>query len=740
VRSILWAICLIGCLGVSAAATTPPNAPAPATATVALPLPPEQVVTHVSRTITWYRRIVALQQLPVDSDDVVPRDRLYQAALTSLQLAFDFGQAAGAMAGKAQTAVAAQAVSKEHGASSSGPGGKPASDATRSATPATAADAGADAGTGTRAGASAGSGNDSQDSDSQESAVDKAAARMADRISNLQAQLTSLDEQIAHAAAKDKDTLVARRGEVSAALDLAKEIQGTVGQIQRFEEASDAHANGASGGLAAQIEDLRRSVPEIRVARAGSRFGSFGASDAQAPGAGSGAASGANSGASGAGASGGGGSGASGAGSSNSGAAAPRSAAPASPAAPPANTETFRPESAGVIALLGKWFSLEGARRDLADGTKQTEGLTKDLGKIREAVTQEARSLARENLDATSTDPAQLAQSKLKFQQAATRFKQLSTLIVPLGEQGISVENAHTILEEWRDSLAARTATVARYLALRLGFLLGSVAVVLVISEVWRRATFRYLQDARRRQQFLALRRVAVGLALTLVLVFGLVSEVGSLATYAGLITAGLAVALQNVILAVVAYFFLIGRYGVRVGDRITLAGVTGRVVEIGLVRIYLMELTGPQLRSTGRMVVLSNAVLFQPTALFKQMPGGDFYWHTITLTLAPTTDVADAEKRLSEAAESVYAKYRPAIEQQHAALQRFIDFQTAMPQPEVYARLNAKGLECTVRYPVEPAQAAATDQKMLLALREAQSKAPELQLVDGPLLDTGES
>jgi small-conductance mechanosensitive channel len=393
-----------------------------------------------------------------------------------------------------------------------------------------------------------------------------------------------------------------------------------------------------------------------------------------------------------------------------------------------------------VIALFGKWFSLEGARRQLEDAMKQTDGLAKDLDKIRSDVTREARSLARQNLDATFTDPAQLVQAKQRLQEAATRFKQLSTLLVPIGEQGITVDDARNILEEWRDSMAARTATVARYLALRLGFLLGSVAVVLVISEVWRRATFRYLHDARRRQQFLALRRVAVGLALTIVVVFGLVSEVGSLATYAGLITAGLAVALQNVILAVVGYFFLIGRYGVRVGDRITLAGVTGRVVEIGLVRIYLLELTGPQLRSTGRMVVLSNAVLFQPTALFKQMPGGDFYWHLITLTLSPTTDVAEAEKRLSEAAESVYAKYRPAIEQQHAALQRFIDFQTAMPQPEVYARLNTKGLVVSVRYPVEPAQAAATDQKMLLALGEARSKAPELQLVEGPLLDIAES
>ena len=603
---------------------------------------------------------MALQQIPVDSDDIVPRDRLSQTALTSLQLAFEFGHAAGAMAATNNT-------------------------------------------------------QQSPDAADQGSAIDRAAARMTDRINDLQTQLTTVEEQISRASGKEKEGLVAKRGEISAALDLSKQIQGTVGQIQKFEETSDAHAGGASGGLASQVADLRKSVPEIRGTGVG------------------GLASAGGSGGAGGGAAGGGGGSAGGAG--GSAAAKPAAAASAS-----ANAETFRPESAGIIALFGKWFSLQSARSDLADATKQTDAITKDLDKLRDSVVQQIRTLSNQNLEATSNDPAALAQSRLKFQQAAASFKQLSTLIVPLGEQGVTLDTAHNLLEEWHDSLVARTGTVARYLLLRLGFLLGSVAVVLIVSDVWRRATFRYLADARRRQQFLSLRRVVVGLALTLVVVFGLVSEFGSLATYAGLITAGLAVALQNVILAVVAYFFLIGRYGVRVGDRITLAGVTGRVVEIGLVRIYLMELAGAQLRSTGRMVVLSNAVLFQPTAMFKQMPGGDFYWHTITMVFASATDVADAEKRLAEAANSVYSKYRSAIEQQHAALQRFIDFQTALPEPEVYARLNIKGLECTVRYPVEPAQAAATDQKMLQALREAQSRAPELQLVDGPLLDTAES
>ena len=115
-----------------------------------------------------------------------------------------------------------------------------------------------------------------------------------------------------------------------------------------------------------------------------------------------------------------------------------------------------------------------------------------------------------------------------------------------------------------------------------------------------------------------------------------------SLATYAGLLTAGLAVALQNVIVSIVAYFFLIGRYGLRVGDRVTISGVTGDVLEIGLVRLYLMEMTGgaADLQPTGRVVGFSNSVLFQPSALFRQMPGADYVWHSVALTLTPDTDL----------------------------------------------------------------------------------------------------
>src|SRR6202030_4724181 len=147
-------------------------------------------------------------------------------------------------------------------------------------------------------------------------------------------------------------------------------------------------------------------------------------------------------------------------------------------------------------------------------------------------------------------------------------------------------------------------------------------------SEAWRRLTYKYIQDARRRRQFLLLRRFVVGFLVGVVLIMGFVSEFSSLATFAGFVTAGIAVGLQALLLSVAAYFFVVGRYGIRVGDRISIAGVTGDVVDIGLVRLYLMELAGTSvdLYSPGRIVVFSNSVLFQTgTPLFKQAPGTEY-------------------------------------------------------------------------------------------------------------------
>ena len=259
------------------------------------------------------------------------------------------------------------------------------------------------------------------------------------------------------------------------------------------------------------------------------------------------------------------------------------------------------------------------------------------------------------------------------------------------------------------------------------------LAVVLGVSELWRRATFRYITDPRRRYQFLLLRRIVLWIVVAIIVAVAFASELGTITTFAGLMTAGIAVALQNVILSVAGYFFLIGKYGVRVGDRVQVAGVTGDVVDIGLVRLHLMEVTGEgSPRPTGRVVVFSNSVVFQANAgLFKQIPGTSFVWHEITLTIGPEGHYHEAEQRLLEAVNKVYAEYHEKMEQQRRGMERALNSARISEfNPESRLRLTGAGLEIVIRYPVELSSAAEIDDRITRELIEAIDREPRLHLL----------
>lgn len=146
------------------------------------------------------------------------------------------------------------------------------------------------------------------------------------------------------------------------------------------------------------------------------------------------------------------------------------------------------------------------------------------------------------------------------------------------------------------------------------------------------------------------------------------------------------------------------------------------------------MELAGgaPDLHPTGRIVVLSNSVLFQPAPLFKQISGANYVWHKVAVTLAADTDIEGARRALTAAVESVLTEYRTDLEQQHAELERSMDIQVKKPNPHYHFRYTDAGLEFTAQYPAEFQKSAATDDKVIRALHEAISKNDQLHLAPG--------
>ncbi|MGH9557916.1 MAG: mechanosensitive ion channel domain-containing protein, partial [Bryobacteraceae bacterium] len=507
--------------------------------------------------------------------------------------------------------------------------------------------------------------------------LQQAAGRAADRVTSLQSRISDLDAQVKKAPARQRAQLTAQREELDGELQLAKEIQKTIQDLVNF-NGNIANPSGGTVGILTQIDELERSVPE---ARAGQQSAPAAALHGQT-----------------------------------------------------SNPQTFNAANAGLVSLATELISMHGSRTQVQNMIKETDGLAANIDRVRTPLVNEARDSIRRSDELANTDgqtPDQLAAARRELTSMAGRFRQISTAIVPLGEQAIAVGTTRSDLQETVDSLDRESGTTARYLIFRAGGLVIAIFVVLLISELWRRATFKYVRDARRRRQFLVLRRIVVACAIILTVVLGFVTEFGSLATYAGFVTAGVAVALQNPILSIVAYFFLIGRYGIRAGDRVTIAGVQGEVIDIGLMRTSLVELagSGADLHPTSRIVVFSNSVVFQPAAMFKQMPGIDYVWHTVSVMLTPESDFDLAAQKLNAAIDSVYGQYRDKIEKQHAALSQSVDVQVPAPHPDTRLRLVEGGLRFTARYPAELKEAASIDERMIEAMRQAVAKDPKLML-----------
>ena len=79
---------------------------------------------------------------------------------------------------------------------------------------------------------------------------------------------------------------------------------------------------------------------------------------------------------------------------------------------------------------------------------------------------------------------------------------------------------------------------------------------------------------------------------------------------------AGIAVALQNVMVAALGYFVLVGRRGIRIGDRLEISGFAGDVIDIGWLQFQLREIDKGTKLPTGRTVTFSNSFVFVSPAV----------------------------------------------------------------------------------------------------------------------------
>jgi small-conductance mechanosensitive channel len=243
---------------------------------------------------------------------------------------------------------------------------------------------------------------------------------------------------------------------------------------------------------------------------------------------------------------------------------------------------------------------------------------------------------------------------------------------------------------------------------------LGLIALVLLARSVLRWIVNTAMRSTRlARARFWA--RQAISLIAALVLVIGLLSiwfdDPSRLATAIGLVTAGLAFALQKVVTALAGYIVIIRGKTFGVGDRIVMGGVRGDVVALDFTQTTIMEMGQPppvqrddpamwikSRQYTGRIVTVSNARVFD-TPVYNYTREFPYLWGELTIRTPYEVDRDRVERLLLDIAERHTATLQQLGDEDRRELARRYLMRDSSVTPRVYFRIDERALEIALRF-----------------------------------------
>jgi len=246
---------------------------------------------------------------------------------------------------------------------------------------------------------------------------------------------------------------------------------------------------------------------------------------------------------------------------------------------------------------------------------------------------------------------------------------------------------------------------------------LKSLVVVLfflVIRSAVMRVILKNVTDVRQRYSWS--RGVTSTIGILIVIFLGVIWFAGleRLATFAGILGAGLAVALHDTIANIAGFLFIILRRPFEIGDRIEIEGLAGDVIDIRLFQFSLLEIGNwvDADQSTGRIVQVPNGkVLRAATASFNK--GFEYIWHEIPVLITFESDWKKAKAILEDIVDEDTFVVAEEVERQvRKAASRYLIY-SGKVTPIVYTTVRDSGVLLTVRYMTKPKTRRGTEQQL---------------------------
>ena len=233
-------------------------------------------------------------------------------------------------------------------------------------------------------------------------------------------------------------------------------------------------------------------------------------------------------------------------------------------------------------------------------------------------------------------------------------------------------------------------ASLAEILAILLAAILASMAIRRLLHQT----------DRKRLHQVRVMAAVGVQVAALVFILLVLFGPPSQVSTIIGLATAGLTVVLRDFIVSFFGWFTLMGKNGIRVGDWVEINGVSGEVIEIGLLKTVLVELgnwtdTG---HPTGRQVSFSNSFAMEGH-FFNFSTAGQWLWDELEVTLPAAGDPYITAEEIRKLVEHETETDAGQAAQDWERIMSPYGARSFSAKPAVNLRPTDVGLKVVVRY-----------------------------------------
>lgn len=185
-----------------------------------------------------------------------------------------------------------------------------------------------------------------------------------------------------------------------------------------------------------------------------------------------------------------------------------------------------------------------------------------------------------------------------------------------------------------------------------------------------------------------------------------------SLSTFFGLLSAGIAISLKDILTNIAGWIYILMRKPFVLGDRIEIDGHIGDVIDIHIFRFVILEVGNwvDAHQSTGRIIYIPNGKIFtKPLANFHS--GFKYIWNELPILVTFESDWKKAKNILSKIADTAIEMVKDTMEDQiRDASQKYM-IRFGVLTPTVYTSVRDSGVLLTIRYVCDPRKKRSSEQ-----------------------------